>query len=56
MATMTGILPVIVLIAIFGKSGKIEKSLIFIGAISLVILAVNIFLDKRKQRLTTHSK
>ncbi|MBE9465479.1 TVP38/TMEM64 family protein [Dyadobacter subterraneus] len=55
-ATMAGIIPVIVLIAIFGKSGKIEKSLIFIGAISLIILGVNIFLDKRKQRAAMRPK
>ena len=49
-ATMAGVLPVIVLIAVFGNRGKIERALLIIGGISLVILVVYIFLDKKKRR------
>lgn len=50
-ATMSGIVPVILLIAIFGKNGKIERSLLWIAGISLVILIVYIFLDKKKRQV-----
>ncbi len=50
LATLAGITPVIILIAIYGKSGKIESALIWIGAISLVLLIVYIILDKNKRR------
>lgn len=49
-ATIAGITPVILLIAIFGKNGKVEKSLLWIAAISLVILVVYIILDKKKRQ------
>ena len=49
-ATMAGVLPVIILIAVFGNRGKIERALLIIGGISLVILVVYIFLDKKKHR------
>ena len=50
LATLSGILPVIILIAIYGRSGKIETALIWIGGISLVLLIVYIILDKNKRR------
>lgn len=50
LATLAGITPVIVLIALYGKSGKIETALIWIGGIALVILGVYIFLDRNKRR------
>lgn len=49
-ATMAGITPVILLIAIFGKNGKVEKGLLWIAGISLVILVVYIILDKKKRQ------
>ena len=50
LATMVGITPVIVLIAIYGKNGKIEKGLIWIAGISLVLLVAYIFIDRHKRR------
>ncbi len=50
LATLAGITPVIILIALYGKSGKIETALIWIGGISLVLLGVYIFLDRNKRR------
>ena len=57
LATLIGITPLIVLLAIYGKNGKILKSLIWIAAISLVILVIYIFLNekKRKKRQITNS-
>ena len=49
-ATLSGITPVIVLIAIFGKNGNVEKGLLWIAGISLAILIVYIIIDRRKQR------
>ena len=50
LATLGGIAPVIILIAIYGRSGKIEKALIWIAGISLVLLIGYIILDKRKRK------
>jgi uncharacterized membrane protein YdjX (TVP38/TMEM64 family) len=50
LATLIGITPLIVLLAIYGKNGKILKSLIWIAAISLVILVIYIFLNEKKRR------
>ncbi|HEY5822883.1 MAG TPA: TVP38/TMEM64 family protein [Cyclobacteriaceae bacterium] len=50
LATLTGIVPVIILIAIYGQSGKIETALIWIAGISLILLIVYIILDKNKRR------
>lgn len=49
-ATLSGITPVIVLIAIFGKNGNVEKGLVWIAGISLAILIVYIIIDRRKKR------
>jgi len=56
LATLIGITPLIALLAIYGKNGKILKSLIWIAAISLVILVIYIFLNEKKikkRQLTT---
>jgi uncharacterized membrane protein YdjX (TVP38/TMEM64 family) len=50
LATLGGITPLIVLLAIYGENGKIEKALIWIAATSLVLLVVYIFIDKRRIR------
>lgn len=50
LATLGGITPLIVLLAIYGGNGKIEKALIWIAGISLVLLIIYIFLDKRRKR------
>ena len=50
LATLAGITPLVVLLAIYGKNGKILKSLIWIAAISLVFLiAYIIIMNKRKK-------
>ncbi len=49
LATMGGITPLIVLLALYGKNGKIEKALIWVAAISLVGLIFYIIIDKRKK-------
>ena len=51
LATLSGITPLIVLLALYGKNGKIEKALIWIAAISLILLVVYIFFDKRRKKL-----
>src|SRR6187549_654838 len=48
-ATLSGITPVIILIAIFGKNGNVEKALLWIAGISLAILITYIFIDRRRQ-------
>ena len=50
LATLTGITPLIVLLAIYGKNGKILNALIWIGAISLVLLIIYIVIDRRKKK------
>jgi uncharacterized membrane protein YdjX (TVP38/TMEM64 family) len=49
-ATLGGSTPVIILIAIYGKSGRIENALLWIAGISLVALLVYIYLDRHKRR------
>ena len=51
LATLGGTTPLIVLLAIYGKNGKILNSLIWITAVSLIILIVYIVIDKRKKKL-----
>ena len=50
LATLAGITPLIVLLAVYGKNGKILKALIWIAALSLFILIIYIIIDKRKKR------
>jgi uncharacterized membrane protein YdjX (TVP38/TMEM64 family) len=49
-ATLSGVTPVIVLIAIFGKNGNVEKSLLWIAGVSLAVLIAYIVIDRRKQK------
>jgi uncharacterized membrane protein YdjX (TVP38/TMEM64 family) len=49
-ATLAGITPLIVLLAIYGKNGKIEKALIVIGGLSLILLVLYIIIDKRRKK------
>jgi uncharacterized membrane protein YdjX (TVP38/TMEM64 family) len=49
-ATMSGTIPVIGAIAIFGKSGTVEKGLLWMAGISLAALIVYIFIDRKKQK------
>jgi len=50
LATLAGITPLIILLAIYGKNGKILKALIWIAALSLLSLIVYIIIDKRRKR------
>lgn len=50
LATLTGITPLIVLLAIYGKNGKILNALIWIAAISLILLIIYIVIDRRKKK------
>lgn len=50
LATLAGITPLIILLAIYGKNGKILKALIWIAALSLFSLIVYIIIDKRRKR------
>lgn len=50
LATLAGVTPVIILIALYGNGGKIENALIWIASISMTILLVYIFLDRHKRR------
>lgn len=49
LATLGGITPLIITLAIYGRNGKIERALIWIAAASLVILVLYIILDKKKR-------
>ena len=48
-ATMAGITPVIVAIAIFGKNGTVEKGLLWTAGISLIALIIYIIVQRKKQ-------
>ncbi|RZK47548.1 MAG: TVP38/TMEM64 family protein [Pedobacter sp.] len=50
LATLSGITPLIVLLAIYGDRGNILKALIWIAGISLVLLVLYIVLDRKKKR------
>lgn len=50
LATLGGITPLIVLLAIYGRNGKILNALIWIAAFSLVLLVIYIIIDKRRKR------
>ena len=49
-ATLLGITPLIVLLAIFGKNEKIEWALLLATAASLLMLVGYIIFDKRRKR------
>lgn len=50
LATLVGITPLIVLLAIYGGNGKIEKALYWIAGASLLFLIAYIIIDKRRKR------
>lgn len=50
LATLSGITPLVVLLAVYGENGKIEKALIWIGSLSLILLVIYIIIDKRRKR------
>lgn len=50
LSTLTGITPLIVLLAIFGKNEKIEWALVWITLASLILLVIYIVIDRRKKK------
>lgn len=49
-ATLLGITPLVAIIAMFGKDGRIEKGLLWIGAILMVGLIMYITIDVRRSK------
>ena len=49
LATLAGIIPLIVLLALYGRNGRIERALIWIAGISLLLLIVYIIIDKKRK-------
>lgn len=56
LATMAGVTPLIVLIAIYGGNGRIETALIWIASISVLALVIYIYLDRFKRRAAEAEK
>lgn len=50
LSSLAGIIPLLVLLAAYGKNGNIERALIWIAAISLAGLALYMFIDRKKRR------
>lgn len=50
LATLAGVTPMIVLLAIFGNSGRVETALIWIAGVSFTALLVYFILDKKRRR------
>lgn len=50
LATLAGITPLIVLLALYGRNGRILRALIWIAAVSLILLMVYIIIDRRKRK------
>lgn len=50
LSTLTGITPLIITLAIFGRDGKIEKALIWVAVVSLILLIGYIVIDRRRKR------
>lgn len=54
LSTLAGITPLIIIIAIYGRNGKIEKALIWVAVVSLALLVAYIVIDKRRKKNTIH--
>ena len=50
LATLIGITPLIALIAIVGRDGKIEKILLYMGIFLVICLVIYIVVDKRRSK------
>jgi uncharacterized membrane protein YdjX (TVP38/TMEM64 family) len=50
LSTLAGITPLLILLALYGLNGNMERALIWIAAISLAGLGLYIFLDRKKRR------
>jgi uncharacterized membrane protein YdjX (TVP38/TMEM64 family) len=55
LATLAGIIPLIVLLAIYGRNGKIERALIWIAGVSLVLFVAYVFIDKKRKAKASRS-
>lgn len=53
-ATMAGIFPVVVLIAIFGNNGKVETALIWLASISVLAFVVYLIVNKKRRKAHVH--
>lgn len=51
LSTLAGIIPLLILLALYGKNGNIERALIWIAAISIAGLGMYIFFDRKKRRV-----
>lgn len=49
LATLAGITPVLTLLAIYGKSGRIESALLWLGGFALAALVIYVIFDKKKR-------
>ncbi len=50
LSSLAGITPLLIILALYGLNGNIERALIWIAAISLTGLGLYIFLDRKKRR------
>jgi uncharacterized membrane protein YdjX (TVP38/TMEM64 family) len=50
LATLSGITPLITLLALYGRNGRIETALLWIAAVSLILLIIYIFIDKKLKK------
>ncbi len=50
LATMAGITPLVILLAIFGNGGRIERALLWIAGISVVLLVVYIIFKNKLEK------
>ena len=56
LATLGGITPLIVLLAIYGHNGKILNALAWIAGVSLVLLIVYVIIDKKRRKVDKAKK
>lgn len=49
-ATLMGITPLIIILAIYGRNGNIKKGLLWVGLILIVSLVIYIVVDKRRKK------
>jgi uncharacterized membrane protein YdjX (TVP38/TMEM64 family) len=50
LSTLAGITPLLIILALYGLNGNMERALIWIAAISIAGLGLYIFLDRKKRR------
>ena len=50
LATLAGITPVLILLAIYGRNGRIDKALIWLGAFAVAALVIYFLFDRKKRK------